>query len=386
MAPFPSYFRRSAAWDEVAKGPCLVDRHQKYWYGGLGLVLANLLQNAGYSQEHQTLSLHHFAVLVIPYLGPSLSPGPSYWRSFMTDDHTPVEVSWDFHTGSQQPTIRYSFEPVAVDAGTKHNPNNTGASERFKQSLVKKFPATDTTWFDHFEECFAKNISRANPEGHDSAIFWAFDLVEKGASAKAYFFPGAAAHATGRTNLQVMLEAIASAPGYVPGDFPSLDIYKDFAALSSRSALEMDMLALDLEPLEMSRLKIYFRDRRTDFASVRENMSLGGMIAESELEKGFQRLRKLWDAFFDTAGFADEIPLPHVDHRTAGILYNVEFRFRKRRPLVKVYIPVRHYARSDVHISEAMSLYINEEVAKRRNLAVAAMSAKLYRRCIDQTL
>lgn len=231
-----------------------------------------------------------------------------------------------------------------------------------------------------------KNTSKANSEGHNSTTFWAFDLIEKGASVKAYFFPGAAAHATGRTNLQAILEAVASAPGYSPRDFPSLGIYTDFAARDSSIGHEMDMLALDLEPLERSRLKIYFRDRRTDFASVRENMSLGGLVAEPNLDKGLLRLRKLWDAFFDTAGIADEIPLPHVDHRTAGILYNVEFRFRKRLPLVKVYIPVRHYAQNDAYISEALSVYINEEVAKRRNLAVAAMSAKFYRRCIDQTL
>ncbi|KAI9793411.1 MAG: hypothetical protein M1816_000303 [Peltula sp. TS41687] len=386
MATLQTSDSKSKAWHVVAADLCILEPHQKYWYDGLGSVLSILLENAGYGQRAQIDMLHDFAVLVAPSLGRAPVSGLQRWPSFMTDDHTPVEFSWDFHTGNQQPTIRYSFEPILLDVGTLANTNNTGASADFKESLIKRFPRTDTLWFNHFEDYFATTSNDAPTEGHSSTIFWAFDLTEKGASAKAYFFPGAVARATKRTNFETVSAAIASAPGYHAGNFPSFEMYKIFANQPSRHAHELDMLALDLEPSEKSRLKVYFRDRRTSFASVRENMSLGGLLDDVEFEKAMQKLRMLWDVLFGTEGVPEDTALPRNEHRTAGILYNVEFRFQKKAPLAKVYIPVRHYAQSDEQISEALKWYMTEKVGQRRDLPIAAVSAKLYRRCINQAL
>lgn len=446
--------------------------HQRYWLRTAGHVLSALLEDARYPQQRRAEFLQQFGTLVAPFLGP---PPPSNsssagqggagsgdggcWQSFMTDDHTPIELSWDFHTGADSPTIRYSMEPVAPDAGTPANPRNEGAAAAFKEALLRALPGTDTTWHDYFEAYFGKGrpagaackpcsrpltqLGRARSDvdrdadsgffgsgsepdevevGGDSdsesasesasqsqskadgqppsTSFWAFDLLpDRPSTVKAYYFPGVLARATGRTNFQVISDAIASAPGCRSGNH--LEAFKAFARFVQRGdagassayppapRFEMDMLAVDLVPIDRSRIKIYLRDRRTDFASAREVMSVGGqLLHDSDFEKGMLRLRRLWDALFGTDGVPDHVPLPHKDHRTAGILYNVEFRVDRASavPKVKIYMPVRHYAQSDRQVVEALSRYMAEEVGAQPGLHEAAANAKSYAECIHRTL
>lgn len=364
----------------------LFSPQQQYWYQTVGYVLAALVDSAGYSHPRQVSILHHFASLVTPHLGVTPWSELPRWESFMTDDHTPIELSWDFHTGIDQPTVRYSIEPIGLDVGTVANRRNDRAAADFKQGLVKAFPDTDTTWLDHFEACFGVCWTDGVSEGHRSTMFWAFDLTEQAITNKAYFFPGAVAYARNRTKLAVIEDAITSAPGYSSGKLISFDVFTDYVGQHSDIRREVDMLALDVVPVDKSRLKIYFRDRRTDFRAVQETMSLGGRIKDPNFEMGIQRLRRLWDALLSTRNISDNVPLPHKDHRTAGILYNVEFRVHTKVPTVKVYIPVRHYAKNDQQIIRALAGFLTEEVGKQRGLAIAPVKPELYSRCLQNIL
>lgn len=384
----PGYLSGDAKpWHLVkARTDGLLSPQQQYWYETVGFVLAALVDSAGYSHPRQVSILNHFVGLVTPHLGVAPSSDLPRWKSFMTDDHTPVELSWDFHTGIEQPTIRYSIEPISLDAGTVTNRHNDRAAADFKQGLVKAFPDTNTAWLDHFEACFNVCQTDGASEGHRSTMFWAFDLTEKAITNKAYFFPGAVAYSRNRSKLAVIEDAITSAPGYSSESLTSFNVFTDYVGQQLDVKLEVDMLALDLVPVDKSRLKIYFRDRRTDFRSVQENMSLGGRIKDPDFEVGMQRLRRLWDALLSTRDTPENVPLPHRDHRTAGILYNVEFRMHTKVPLVKVYIPVRHYAKNDKQIISALTGFLTEEVGKQRDLAVASVNHEMYTRCLQKVL
>ncbi len=69
-------------------------------------------------------------------------------------------------------------------------------------------------------------------------------------------------------------------------------------------------------------------------------------------------LKRLWGAVLERNGFPEDAPLPETDHRTAGILYNVEFRLGSAVPKVKIYIPVRHYAKSDEKVMHGLDEYL----------------------------
>ncbi|EEU33551.1 uncharacterized protein NECHADRAFT_15792, partial [Fusarium vanettenii 77-13-4] len=335
-----------------------------YWYLTVGHALTEFLVKAGYTHEDQVNILHHFTKMVIPYLGVSPISGLPRWKSFMTDNHTPIELSWDFHTSIEQPIIRYSIEPIGLDAGTPVDPNNDRASADFKQSLRQAFPNVNSPLFDHFEAAFpTKGYAKSGQEDHPSSMFWAFDLKKGEIVNKVYFFPGSVTCTANQPELMVISDAIKSAPGWESESLGSFDTFVDYVDQHSDSGFEVDMLALDLVPSESSRIKIYFRDRRTNFQAVKDTMSLGGRLpcSSPDVEEGMQKLRRLWNTLLGTGNAADDISLPYKDHRTAGILYNVEIRRHNEMPKVKVYIPVRHYAKNDQHIAKALAGFLSEE-------------------------
>ncbi|KAG5749320.1 hypothetical protein H9Q69_008247 [Fusarium xylarioides] len=362
------------------------DIHHQYWNQTVGSTLERFLSSAGYDARSQYRILDQFSNLVAPSLGVSPALGEPQWKSFMTDNHCPVELSWDFHTGNSKPTVRYSIEPIGREAGTAADLHNEEAAAEFVQQAIRAFPDIDMTLFNHFYQYFNGRWGTDRPEGRRSTMFWAFDLKESVTTNKAYFFTGLIAHAMGKSTLEVVADAITSAPGCRPENISSFASFAKFAHEHQHLGLEMDMLALDLVPIEKSRLKIYFRDRRTDFRSVKEMISLGGRMHGEEFDVGMRNLRNLWDVLLGTSGVPDDIPLRHNNHRTAGILYNVEFRTNSTTPKVKIYIPVRHYATSDSQIIEALGGFLAVQTSKLPDIAVDSIWAKRYSDCLYSIL
>ncbi|KAI5460734.1 aromatic prenyltransferase [Mariannaea sp. PMI_226] len=332
--------------------------HGQYWWQRHGYALAILLAKSSYSHSAQVQILEFFICSLVPWLGGVDESGVERWKSFMTDDYNPIELSWDWSTACKPPTIRLSLEPISEHAGTAKDPNNDHASEDFLDAILKVSPDRNMQWFHHFDAYFNHGVG--NPEGlsHGSKIFWAFNLVEDDLAGKVYFSPLRRGISTDKTNLEVISEAIEAAPTCTPEGLTALYLFQDYVnEQKTKSALEVEALAIDLVDPSQSRLKIYFRSRETSFQSVRNIMSLGGRLinkhTEEHAEKGLQNLRRLWDSLFDQYGVPDEAPLSESRHETAGILYYVDFHVGGKMPKVKIYLPVRHYAANDWQVVKA---------------------------------
>ncbi|POR32373.1 Dimethylallyl tryptophan synthase [Tolypocladium paradoxum] len=358
--PPPSPVVDSMAWHRI-NSDCheTLGTHGNYWWQRSGYALAILLGKAGYSYAAQTRILDFFARSIAPRLGVANEPGVERWKSFMTDNHNPIELSWDWHTGHKPPTVRFSIEPVGKEAGTLRDPYNEHAPREFLEAALRDLPAANMHWFNHFESYFHLGITRHSATGHQSKVFWAFDLDEKDIAGKAYFFPGYRASAVRQTNVQVISDAIHAAPSCKPEDLKGLYVFQEYAREQAKAPLEMDMLAIDLVEPSQSRLKIYFRSRETSFQSVITTMTLGGRLANNDTDAGLRSLRRLWDGLFGQQGVPDASPLSASKHRTAGILYYVEFRLGSKAPKVKVYLPVRHYAQNDWQIMNAVGDFMS---------------------------
>lgn len=79
-------------------------------------------------------------------------------------------------------------------------------------------------------------------------------------------------------------------------------------------------------------------------------MTLGNRAKEPFVERGLQNLRKIWNALLLQEGAAGYAELPGLEHRTGGILYNIEMRPGSKAPKLKIYIPVRHCGGNDGQI------------------------------------
>ncbi|KAK6005953.1 hypothetical protein QM012_006363 [Aureobasidium pullulans] len=336
------------------------EHHRFWWRQHTGKALAVLLQNAAYSQDLQYRDLKFFAQVVAPALGVSQGIAGSkdlQWPSFMTDDGTPLELSWDWGTKNSSPTIRYSIEPISVQAGTTQDLLNLEAGPLFKKKLTRAIPEARLEWYDHFEPFF--NVHKDHQShlledrtDHNTSVFYAFDLSPREVTAKVYFFPKIRGNLCNQPSLEVLSQAIQTAPYATQERLDAWNMFYDFATEAANKNLEHEMLAIDLiDPFE-SRIKVYFRCRETTFNSVINMMTLGHKIETPELNQGLRDLATLWTCLFGVDDL--DQPLSGVDHRTAGILYNVEFKLGDKRPVAKIYLPVRHYASSDAEIIRSL--------------------------------
>ncbi|KAJ5519316.1 hypothetical protein N7453_001738 [Penicillium expansum] len=304
--------------------------HRFWWSRHTGKALAVLLYNARYPADLQYWNLKFFAEAVAPQLGVSpemLGSGTPTWPSFMTDDGTPVELSWDWGTKDAPPMVRYSVEPIGLHAGTSVDPGNLTAGPAFQERLARSLPTMKLEWFNHFKDIF--NIPNVK-EGE--------------------FYEDTRDH-----NSNVLFQAMRTAPHVTDRNFEAGEIFHDFCSSVGSKLLEHEMLAIDLiDPLK-SRLKIYFRSRETTFQSVINIMTLEGRIQNPKLYEGLVDLHRLWTALFGV--YAVDQPLCEVEHRTSGILYNVEFKLGEALPVAKIYLPVRHYSTSDEAVMRGLNDY-----------------------------
>ncbi|KAI1173082.1 tryptophan dimethylallyltransferase-domain-containing protein [Nemania sp. FL0916] len=354
------YFTELSAWEQVSSDLFHTETvHHRLWYQHVGKALGILLFNAGYSYDAQYRNLAFFMQLIAQNLGvfPTLGYAQP-WESFMTDEGSPVELSWDWGTGDGKPTIRYSIEPIGLTAGTSLDPLNLLAGEAFESQLIKALPNLRVEWLRHFQEFFRgrgnNGCESLDPHDHNTSIFYAFDLIGTHTTAKAYFFPKFRAIARNEPNLQVLMQAVQTAPYSNESNLNALSMFSDFSNDTASAYLEYEMLAIDLINPQQSRLKIYFRCRETSFKSVANIMTLGGRTHSPNLQRGLEDLRSLWNALFEHCGSR---PLTQVCHRTAGMLYNVEFKLGDHCPVVKIYIPVRHYSSSDQTVILSLDRY-----------------------------
>lgn len=128
------------------------------------------------------------------------------------------------------------------------------------------------------------------------------------------------------------------------------------------------MVAIDNVAAEKSRLKLYCRTPHTNFASIREIMTVGGRISVPDSQ--FEDLRSLIAAAVGLKpNFLDNQELPlspeaskaaadafsEVPALQSGLLYYFDIAAGIPQPGVKLYIMVRHYGPDDLLLGQAIA-------------------------------
>ncbi|RAK75585.1 putative dimethylallyl tryptophan synthase [Aspergillus fijiensis CBS 313.89] len=339
-----------------------------FWRETLGRDLRILLDGAEYDRTTQQAALTTVSRYVAPCLGPRPLVGeagrdqlrPVRWRSFMTDDFSPIEYSWSWE--NLAPTIRYSFEPIGRLAGTSQDPYNRTAPLGCVQQLRGILPAADWRWFDHFAQAFRgpTTLPRKESPSHSSpsTTFLAFNLEKHGHRCKSYHVPHSTSDQLGGSRLDVLHQACRALQQQ--HGLPAYDCIEQFLRQQEQSSTPPIIIgvAVDCVHPSVANLKVYFRSCATSFDSVQGTLSMAG-ASPSWDTRALEELRELWHL---TLGLPFDFPnhqqLPSKDHETSGVLYNFGFKQGQRYPDTKVYIPVRHYARSDRAIVQGLVEYL----------------------------
>jgi DMATS type aromatic prenyltransferase len=117
------------------------------------------------------------------------------------------------------------------------------------------------------------------------------------------------------------------------------------------------MIAVDCVSPPDARLKIYCRSPDTSLAAVEHTLSL--FEDRSTISNGLREIRVLWHLLFalDDSETGSR-QLPHLDMQTAGMLYYIEIRPRARKRTVKVYLPIKHYAKNDLQAAHGLTTFL----------------------------
>ncbi|KAI9035182.1 dimethylallyl tryptophan synthase [Aspergillus affinis] len=344
----------------------------QFWNHAVSAALKTLMGRAGYDAIPLQENLDFVSHSVAPFLGtrPTAPGQPPQWKSFMTDDHSPLEYSWNWD--EEPPIVRYSFEPIGPRAGTGRDPYNHQAPMAYVDHLRRRLPAADWRWFTHFADAFYQDPIPGSPgasasrvASSTSSIFIGFDLARDGRMmCKTYLVP-VKADQTGRSRFAVLHEAVQSLPQY-----PELPAYAPLERLLRRreeagTPAHIIGVAVDCVEPSVSKVKIYFRSPTTTFTSVKDTLTANGTISSWDAP-ALQQLEELWSLVFDLpSDFSHDQELPLKTHETSGMLFNFDIKMGNREPETKVYIPVRHYGQSD----HAIAVGLVEFLRRRRGHA-----------------
>lgn len=331
------------------------------WWDTMSPQLMSLLESAGYSADKQLQYARFMQQNIMPSLGPSphASGGVPHFDSFCNDDFSPVELSWNIHSGKL--TIRVGFEPIGRLAATSQDPFNALETEKVLTRLMAGNKQIDDVLWRHFGEDLSVPheqapavVARMVPNEHMTVNTVSFDLSGEGEPVpKLYFYPIAKALSVEAHAGELVCSSIERLPLSVT---PALGIIRDFIVESKAeygNIVRMECLSFDAIKPDESRLKLYLRTPQTSLARLREIYTLGGRLNGNEIEAGLAIIGFFWS---HVLGVKDSnADLPPSDHRTAGIIFNFEFRHGDPLPKPKAYVPTRHYGGTDLKVAQGLS-------------------------------
>ncbi|GAM40056.1 hypothetical protein TCE0_034f12102 [Talaromyces pinophilus] len=360
------------AWKTLMKWLPQDSVHKDWWWKRLGGHLHVLLHEAGYNLNEQYEALLFLYYWVAPRMGPMPNSPQPVWRSFMTDDHSPIEYSWKWSPGDRAPEVRYSIEAIGDEAGSREDPMNQASTVDLLQQLNHFIPELDLVWFEHFRRTLLGpgTPAAAYPDIGNSSVFLAFEMVHGRIRAKAYFLP---VETPQLSAAQQISDAICKSGCSNLEAVHCLESYL-LQSDAQGNSIRPFMLGIDCVKPAESRLKIYARSPETSFNFVHSVMTLGGR--REGLDGVVGDFHELWKL---TLGLAPDEPpensLSRSSHQTSGTLFYFDVAPKSPIPDVKTYIPVRHYAQSDLQAARGLLGYLES-----RN---SGLHAKAYIRCLE---
>jgi tryptophan 7-dimethylallyltransferase len=320
-----------------------------------------------YDIAHQYQHLLFIYRYVLPGLGPRpSSSGQPQWYSFMTDDFTPLEISVNFH--DSKATVRFGFEPAGHLAGTEQDPGNRQAAQRYLSSLGPEvLPSVNLNWYQHFSrdllvapDNIAAILAKLPTNEHQTQNMFAYGFRAGQTPMQAYIMHLLKSLETGKSEARLVCDSVLKLDNIKAPLAPALALVE--AYIAAHEDLRLEALAFDCNDPRDSRIKFYLRTPHTSLRQVLDVYTLGGRLKDETTQAGIKILRELWPLLLDVpADYQEDDPLPKSSHRTSGFLFNIHIRPGKTYPEPQVYIPVKHYGKSDMAVAEGLATYFRRQ-------------------------
>ncbi|KAL4791624.1 tryptophan dimethylallyltransferase-domain-containing protein [Aspergillus venezuelensis] len=338
------------------------------WWQLTGRHLAVLLEAAAYpiEKQYECLLFHyHYAA---PNLGPAPKEGasPTQWKSMLQLDGTPFEFSWKWNTPNGEPDVRIGLEPIGPMAGTPLDPLNHSATREVLHKLSSAVPDADLTWTHHFlatlfDHDYAKYTAEAAKGAMiGTSLIFSLEFLRESTGIKTYFQPR-------MLNQHGFLDIPRWEASFqkLHPDAPSrLALHEFMNTNAEGKLLKPFCLSVDNCDPASARLKWYFNSPHTSFKAIREIMTLGGRIANTETrEKQFLELFDLLKTLAEKpADFSEDSEFPFASSNSdtivtnfdempdmlKGCVYFFDIAPGKNLPAIKLYFPIRNHCKHDL--------------------------------------
>ncbi|KAF8519642.1 aromatic prenyltransferase [Hysterangium stoloniferum] len=347
------------------------DRDSQFWWTTTGKIFSQMMQRAFYPVHQQYRYLSFFYMVILPELGPA----PAFdmpFRSYMTDDHSPMELSWQFDKDGGA-VARFAIDPVRRQSeGDARGPMGLFQD---MASLKVLAPGVDLDWCHTCADMLTlQNTPPAAQENgtpeYPSQYFVGFDFSSAGIVLKAYFLPETRSTLTSvsKTTLVTDCLTVLSTPSSAcpsPQDLltPWKKVASFFDSLPADLTPNINIVAVDCVPSKQNRVKIYARTPRTSLSNLRRFLTLGRDLhtTSAATQRAYEQIKLMWYLLFPALAdpkFDDvEAPVSDPGHLTGGLLWYYELRGGHPEPFPKVYLPVRHLCRDDEQVVQAVETF-----------------------------
>ncbi|KAL4865526.1 aromatic prenyltransferase [Aspergillus spectabilis] len=379
VAPSPSHTDSQYAQNNQgheAPRPRLrtLNEDEVFWSTTTATVLSRLLDQANYDARSKSFYMSFYSQFVLPAFGPRpQSNNTPFWRSFVTDDFSPIEYSWNF-TAKQESTIRFAIEPISVLAGTAEDPFNQIAPAEFLELTKSLGSDVDLSWYNTLADALymkrdasASAQQQFSPRETASQAFVGFDLNRQGKLApKVYMMPNVKAAWSGTSPLELVTAALQRIEVQGTNILIAWKVVQSYIRSQPAGSIPaVEIISFDcVGPQSPSaRIKVYVRSPNMSLAVAKDMFTLGGRVVAEDTPRALDLLEELWRLLLNipllTPEDAEVSPRneSHANHRTGGVIFNYELTPGFPIPEPKLYIPVRHYANSDLAIAEGLAAF-----------------------------
>ena len=382
--PLPFYLRRSNA-DVKAKEDSNhnlmrlletlfspLNDNANFWWREMGQTVANLMNQADYDLDSLVRNLIFVRNNVVGWMGPK---PPHDWKSYICDDHSPVEYSWSWNgswkSRGDKPKIRLVFEPNGPDSGSSSDPLNLYMVNEFMKE-VQHVTNVDFEIHDHFVKMLTCSLphqtatmrGRVLPALHRSSMVVGIEFEDEGATPtiKTYYMPLAKALETNQTQAKVVFDAIQSFNRTHRHQYLAFDeLLKYISNDPLGSKAECEIVAIDCVETSKSRVKLYLRSQDTSWTGICQLMTLNGTLPVSS--QALERMREMWCSVLsiDITAFSNDLQMGQSHQEPDSGIFVCYYARPDEELRSKFFIPVKYYARDDEAVMEGLTRCIRRQ-------------------------